>query len=397
MPFYPVYALVFADAGVSPAGISVLFALWSAASFLVEIPSGVWADVVSRRLLVILAPLLEAAGYALWVVFPVFWSFAAGFVLLGAGTALRSGTLQALVYAEVDRVGAAGAYARLSGRAQAFGGAAELVATALAAPLVSAGGYRLVGACSVLALLACAAAGRTLPRTPVRTRSGPAEPERVSSRDRTAGAASSEPTPDNQGAGGDDLGQLATLRAGLGAVRRSAVLRRVLLLTATLTGVAALDEYLPLLARGTGAGPGLVPLLVLAVTAGSTIGGLLAGRGGRWLGPALAVAAVLLAVGAGTGLPVGIVGVAAAFGIFYWALAQADARLQDSVEDSVRATVSSISGAAMEAVAILTFGLYATGSAWLSPRWLFVAATLPCLLLAAIARRPPTGRPGPDR
>ncbi|WP_157734978.1 MFS transporter [Pseudofrankia inefficax] len=385
MPFYPVYALVFADAGVSPAGISALFALWSAASFLVEIPSGVWADVVSRRLLVILAPLLEAAGYALWIIVPEFWSFAAGFVLLGAGTALRSGTLQALVYAELDRIGAAGAYARLSGRAQAFGGAAELFATALAAPLIAAGGNRLVGVCSVLALLACAAAGRALPGTPRRGTCGPAEP------------APDGQGSDDQGAGDGERGQLATLRTGLGVVRRSAVVRRVLLLTATLTGVAALDEYLPLLARGTGAGQGLVPLLVLAVTAGSTVGGLLAGRGVRWLGPALAAAAVLLAVGAGTGLPVGIVGVAAAFGIFYWALAQADARLQDRVDDSVRATVSSISGAAMEAVAILTFGLYAAGSAWLSPRWLFAAAALPCLLLAVAAGRPPIGRPGPDR
>jgi predicted MFS family arabinose efflux permease len=393
-----VYALVFADAGVSPAGISALFALWSAASFLVEIPSGVWADVVSRRLLVILAPLLEAAGYALWVVVPEFWSFAAGFVLLGAGTALRSGTLQALVYAELERVGAAGAYARLSGRAQAFGGVAELLATALAAPLVAAGGYRLVGACSVLALLACAAAGRALPGPAGRRHSGPAESERVTSSDQPADPAPNGQGSDVQGAGDDELGQLATLRAGLGVVRRSAMVRWLLLLTAMLTGVAALDEYLPLLARGTGAGPGLVPLLVLAVTAGSTVGGLLAGRGGRWLGPALAAAAVLLAAGAGIGLPVGIVGVAAAFGIFYWALAQADARLQDSVDDSVRATVGSISGAAMEAVAILTFGLYAAGSAWLSPRWLFAAAALPCLLLAAaVVRRPPTGRPGPDR
>lgn len=378
MPFYPVYALVFADAGVSPAGISALFALWSAASFVVEIPSGVWADVASRRLLVTLAPLLEAAGYALWVVFPVFWSFAAGFVLLGAGTALRSGALQALVYAELDRVGAAGGYARLSGRAQAVGGAAELLATALAAPLIAAGGYRLVGVVTVVALVACAAAGRMLPGGSARTSGRSAEP--VTNQPATNEAATNEAGKDEAVEG--DQAQLGALRSGFQVVRRSAAVRSALLLTAALTGVAALDEYLPLLAVGTGAGPASVPLLVLTVTAGSTVGGLLAGRGGRRLRPLLAAAAVLLAVGAGSGVPVGVVAVAGAFGVFYWALAQADARLQDSVEDAVRATVSSISGAAMEAVAIATFGLYAVGSTWLSPRLLFAAAAVPCFLLA---------------
>jgi hypothetical protein len=381
VPLYPVYALLFADAGVSAAGISGLFALWSATSFLVEIPAGVWADVVSRRLLVAVAPLLEAAGYALWVLFPAYGTFAGGFVLLGAGNALRSGAWEALVYAELDRRGAAGGYARLAGRAAAAGGGAQLLAMALAAPLVAGGGYRLAGLVSVAALLACAGSARLL-ASPAGSAPGQAVDD------------DSEPV---QEAAPESL---ATLRAGFRVVRGTPVVRRMVVLAAALTGVAALDEYLPLLARGTGAGTVAVPLLVLLVSAGSTVGGLLAGRGRRWLGPVLAVAGVLLAVGAASGSWFGLVAVAAAFGAFSWALAQADARLHDGVDDTVRATVGSMSGAAMEAAAVAAFGLYAAGSAWLSPRWLFTAAACPCPLLAVTMirdRRRSSGGPAAGR
>ncbi|MDQ5808144.1 MAG: MFS transporter, partial [Actinomycetota bacterium] len=67
---YPVYALLFADTGLSTAEISSLFAIWSVTSFVLELPSGVLADAMSRRLLLAIAPLLTATGYALWVFAP---------------------------------------------------------------------------------------------------------------------------------------------------------------------------------------------------------------------------------------------------------------------------------------------------------------------------------------
>jgi len=378
VPLYPLYALLFADSGVSTGGISALFALWSAATFLLEIPSGVWADVVSRRRLLTFAPALDAAGYALWTVVPSFWSFAVGFVLLGAGMALRSGAVQALVYAELDRIGATAAYPRLIGRSQAAGGLAALLATALAGPLVAAGGYPAVGGVSVAALLLCAAAGRALPDS--RRPAGPA-PERVADMAADTDPAADTVRGEDTERGEDDSGPgaaLAALRSAVGVLRGSAAVRRALLLSAALTVVGALDEYVPLLVRDTGAAPGTVPLLVAVVTGGSTIGGLFAGRGGRRLAPLLAAAAVLLAVGAGSGAPLGVVPVAAAFAVFYWALAQADARLQDSLDDASRATVTSFAGAGMEAVGIATFAAYGVGSDALGvpARWLFAAAAV---------------------
>src|SRR5262249_56991435 len=76
---YPVYALLFSDTGLSVWQISSLFAIWSATSLILEVPSGAWADAVSRKLLLVAGPLLTAVGFALWVSVPSYWAFAVGF------------------------------------------------------------------------------------------------------------------------------------------------------------------------------------------------------------------------------------------------------------------------------------------------------------------------------
>jgi MFS family permease len=86
---YPVYALLFSDTGLSLWQVSSLFALWSITGILLEVPSGAWADAVSRRLLLWLGPLLTAAGFALWVIVPSYGVFALGFVLWGVRGAWR--------------------------------------------------------------------------------------------------------------------------------------------------------------------------------------------------------------------------------------------------------------------------------------------------------------------
>jgi MFS family permease len=355
---YPVYAVLFADAGLSAAEISSLFVLWSVTSFFVEVPSGLWADVFSRRRLLMLAPVLTAAGFAMWTFLPSYPFFALGFVLWGAGSSVRSGTLQALVYDELDRMGATDAYGRLMGRSQAIGTTAVMVATALASPVMHAGGYRAVGIVSVVATLLGVPVGWSLPET--RTR-----------RER----------------GDDGPGFAEVLRSGLAEVRRAPAVRRCLLVVALVSGVDALDEYVPLLAQGTGVGTATVPLLVLLVSAGVTAGGWLGGRGLRWTAPAVAVGAGCLAAGAMSGTPAGIVPVAIAFGVFQWAMVTADIRLQEHISDTARATVTSIAGFGVEIVAVLTFAGYALGSSWIGPGPLFALAAIPYVVVAVVLWR----------
>lgn len=352
------YALLFADSGLSAAQISSLFVLWSVTGFLTDVPSGVWADAHSRRRLLTIAPGLTAAGYALWTFLPSYPFFALGFVLWGTGGSIRSGALQALVYDELERLGASGAYGRLIGRSEAAGTTGIMAATALASPVLHLGGFHAVGIASVLVALLGVPVGRSFPES----RGGAGEREHLT----------------------------AVFREGLAEIRAKPAVRRCLLVVAAVSGVDALDEYVPLLARATGAAPSAVPLLVLLVTVGVAAGSWLGGHGARRAAPVLAAGAACLAAGAGSGRPAGFPLVAVAFGVFQWAMVAADIRLQERISDRTRATITSMAGFGVEVVAVLTFGAYALGSSWLGPGTLFALSAVPYALISLVMWR--TGR-----
>ena len=115
IPLYPLYALLFADAGMSDARISGLFLIWSATGIVAEVPAGVLADRFSRRGAVVASGLLQAGGYVLWISAPGFAGFAAGFALWAVGGAFGSGALEALLYDGLAAAGAEDTYPRRSG------------------------------------------------------------------------------------------------------------------------------------------------------------------------------------------------------------------------------------------------------------------------------------------
>ncbi|WP_108933802.1 MFS transporter [Streptomyces ardesiacus] len=355
---YPVYALLFSDTGLSVGRQASLFALWSLTAVLLEVPSGAWADAVSRRLLLIVGPLLTAAGFALWVLAPSYGAFALGFVLWGAGGALGSGAREALVYDELERAGAEGRYAHVTGRARAIGIAATMSAMGLAGPVFAWGGYDAVGAASVLACLAAAAVATRFPehRTPTR--------------------------------GGGER-RAASLRAGLADARADRSVRGALLLVPAVTAVwGALDEYTPLLARDTGVAVETVPWLLLVIWAGATAGSLLAGPAERLTGngfaAVLAGSAFALAAGGLAGTPAALVLVALAFGGFQLATVLADARLQRRIDDTGRATLTSVAGLGTELGNLTTYGVYAAAATAWGHGSAFALSAVPYLVTALV-------------
>ncbi|QGN48713.1 MFS transporter [Micromonospora sp. WMMD558] len=379
---YPVYALLFADTGLSVWQISTLFVIWSASGILLEVPSGALADALSRRLLLSLAPLVTAAGFALWVLVPSYPAFAAGFLLWGAGGALASGALEALVYTELDHLGAAGRYARVIGRARTAETVGVLASIVLAAPVLAVGGYPAVGAASVLACLLAAAVATRLPehRDPGADHAGSGPPGGSARSGVAGGSGGSRDSGGSDGFGrsgqsggtdcDDDLGWWGSLRAGLAEAHADRRVRAAVLLVAAVAAVwGALDEYTPLLARDTGVSEPVVPLLLLLTWVGVAVGGLLAPAGERLgrrgYGGLLAGSAAALAVGALLGQPVGFVLVGAAFGGFQLATVLADARLQARITGPSRATVTSLAGMATDVTIIAvyaTYGLLATAA-----------------------------------
>ncbi|MEU3660740.1 MFS transporter [Streptomyces sp. NPDC032940] len=354
---YPVYALLFSDAGLSVWQISSLFALWSVTGVLLEVPSGAWADAVSRRLLLWLGPLLTAAGFALWVLVPSYGAFALGFVLWGAGGALGSGALEALVHDELDRLGAAGRYARVMGRARSAGLVAVMAAMGLAGPVFALGGYPAVGAASILVCLLAAALATRFPEHRAAVTSGE--------------------------------GWASGLRSGLAEARADRSVRGALLLVPVVGAVwGALDEYTPLLVRDTGVAEATVPWLLLLIWAGATAGGLLAGPaerlGNAGFGVLLGGAALALAVGAGAGTPIGLGLVAVAFGGFQLAHVLADARLQRRIDAAGRATLTSVAGLGTELATVAVYGAYAVAGTEAGHGTAFAIFSVPYLLAGAV-------------
>ncbi|WP_431942952.1 MFS transporter [Micromonospora marina] len=360
---YPLYVLLFADTGLSVGQISSLFVLWAAAGIVLEVPSGVWADAVSRRLLLCLAPLLAAGGFALWVLLPSYPAFAVGFLLWGAGGALRSGALEALVFTELERLGATGRYARLIGRTRTAEVLGAVGSGVLAGPVFALGGYLAVGAASVATCLLAAAVAARFPehRTP------PATP--------VPGAADEEP------------GWLDSLRLGLGEVRADRRVRAAVLLVAAVTAIwGGLDEYTGLLAADIGMAEVGVPLLLLLVWAGMTVGGLLAPLGERLshrgYAGLLVFASAATAAGALLRHPAGFLLLATAFAAFQLATVLADVRLQARIAGPARATVTSLAGMATDLTIVAFYGGYGLLAGAVGNPAAFAVAVLPYLLVA---------------
>ncbi|WP_171048158.1 MFS transporter [Nocardia cyriacigeorgica] len=165
-PLYAIYALLFADHGLNAGQISSLFALWSATAFLLEVPSGAWADTVSRRGLLVLSGVLLTLGFTLWTVLPSYLGFAAGFVVWGVSGALRSGTFEALLYDELSLRGEPSAFPRILGYTRAGTEIAVLIAILAATPLYLIGGYPLIGWVSVAMAAAHTVVALSLPGAP---------------------------------------------------------------------------------------------------------------------------------------------------------------------------------------------------------------------------------------
>jgi MFS family permease len=385
VPLYGVYGLLFEDHGLSTAQISSLFAVWSIAAFVTEVPSGAWADVVPRRTLLFGSAVLLTAAFALWMLAPGYWGFAAGFALWGLAESMKSGTFEALLYEELAALGAQGRYATVQGYVNSAEVTCVFLATASAGPLYALGGYTLVGWVSIAITVVDGLLVFTLPSAPRKVR--------VDSGDVGSGDAASDD-------GGTFVARyVRALRDGTGEIRTDRIVRRAVLLTAVLMSFLALEEYFAMLARDGGASTAQAPLLV-AITvvgqvAGAAVSGRTAGMSGRVMAAVLCAAAALIAIGAVAGGVAGFVAIGVGYGALHNTGIVAEVRMQDAMSGSARATVTSVAGLTSEVASLALFAGFALGSAWLSLSILVAAVAVPVLLVAVAAPRMLPRRPRP--
>jgi len=357
IPLYPLYALLFAHAGLSQAAISGLFVIWSVSGIACQVPTGALADRFSRRGALALAGVGQALAYTTWIVAPAYSGFAAGFLLWGVSGTLMTGSLEALAYDGLATAGAARLYPKLRGRLTAIELLAQIPAAGAATALYVLGGFTLVGWVSVGMCAASAVVALSLPEARLEA---------------PRGAADGEP----------GLSFLATMRAGLGEVWASPGVRRAVVVLAALAGLDAIEEYFGLLARGWGVPTAAIPLALLGIPLAGAAGAWWAGRASRqrWSGAwPLALGALLLGAAGVVHAAAGLAGVAAFYFLYRLVLVVADARLQEVIEGPARATVTSVAGMADEVSVIAVFAAWALGGVVL------VAAVI--LAVSALLRR----------
>lgn len=109
--YYPIYALLFLDLGMSLAQFGLLNALWAVTIVLLELPSGALADTLGRRALLRFAAVCMVLEMALLLLTPIgggnfaFVLLALNRILSGAAEAAASGADEALCYDSLQAAG----------------------------------------------------------------------------------------------------------------------------------------------------------------------------------------------------------------------------------------------------------------------------------------------------
>ena len=99
MLIFPLYPIMFGErGGVSAAGVGLLLGAGSVLTVFFEVPTGVIADKISRKYVMMLAIIARMFCMLAWLAWPSFWGYMAGTLFLSLGAALESGALQAYLY-----------------------------------------------------------------------------------------------------------------------------------------------------------------------------------------------------------------------------------------------------------------------------------------------------------
>lgn len=341
---YPLYAVMFTDFGMAPWQVGTLLGVWSITAFLLEVPSGVWADQYSRKHLLCIGQCIRGLGYLCWFLFPGFWGFLIGFIAWGIESATSSGTFQALVYDELKLLGRETDFTRVIGRARTFSFVAILLASVLASPLILLG-YPVI---LLLSSLSVIAAGRIILSLP----------------------------PARKVESTEESGYFDILRAGLREVRQQSGLLRMLMFLALATALpGALDEYWSIFADQTGLPLYGLGLFLALLSAAEAVGSYFAYRfeqlSNRFFYLLFVVNGLLLLVAAWWFRPWALLLLIIFSFSFTSMQIVLEGRLQHAIQSGSRATVSSVGGFLTEIGALSVFIGFGWAGEGLGYQWSF--------------------------
>lgn len=325
---YPLYAVMFTEFKMEPWQVAALFTVWSSTTFLLEIPSGVWADRYSRKKILLAGQLLKAVGFTIWMLFPTFIGFLSGFILWGIQCAFISGTFQALIYDELKLLNEEKQYTKISGRTKSFSLGGILLASVLASPAVFLG-YPFILIVSASVVLA---AGMILQYLP--------EAQKIESL--------------------EEKEQKSMLKKGFKiAFKQKSVFKIILFISIIYALDGGLEEFYPILANNVGLPKYALGLFIALICGVQGLAGYLAyhfeKRSNRFFYLLFLINGLLLTITTIVYTVPSLVFILMFGFLFTIVEVVFEARLQHAIESETRATVSSVLGALAEVSSLAVF------------------------------------------
>jgi len=104
--FEPFILLFFVEAGLSYTEIGLLMAIKQISVYILEIPTGVYADAMGRRKSMLMSMGSYMISFIIFFLFSSFWLFALAMVLYAMGDAYRTGTHKAMIleYLKINNI-----------------------------------------------------------------------------------------------------------------------------------------------------------------------------------------------------------------------------------------------------------------------------------------------------
>lgn len=127
----PILMLFFKETGLSTREAFQLKAIYSITIVILEIPSGYFADVLGRRITLIIGSVCGAMGFVLYSFGYGFWPFLFAEITLGLGQSFISGADSAMMYDSLMASGRQRKYTLFEGKITAIGNVAEAASAIL--------------------------------------------------------------------------------------------------------------------------------------------------------------------------------------------------------------------------------------------------------------------------